>query len=184
MLNTLEYYAFVINNEYLLRIGFRSIIVGMSQQLGLMLEAEERRLPYPGTGSSNSILAWKSKLSIFQCLSRTHMRLRHFSRPQYVVTVNRTVSNPVAALRKLYCYEKRWHGLGDWDQERWIDAQIEKQVQFLQKLCLQEWFSFGASSKTKKTSCTSTIRNSPLIWLMITGNRSIRCSNSFFGLTW
>lgn len=40
-LNTAEFYAFVINNERLLRDEFRQITAGMSQQLGLMLEPKK-----------------------------------------------------------------------------------------------------------------------------------------------
>lgn len=40
-LNTVEFYAFVINNERLLRDEFRQITAGMSQQLGLMLEPKK-----------------------------------------------------------------------------------------------------------------------------------------------
>lgn len=40
-LNTAEFYAFVINNEHLLRDEFRRITAGMSQQLGLMLEPKK-----------------------------------------------------------------------------------------------------------------------------------------------
>lgn len=40
-LNTAEFYAFVINNEHLLRDEFRKITSGMSQQLGLMLEPKK-----------------------------------------------------------------------------------------------------------------------------------------------
>ncbi len=41
VLNTAEFYAFVINNERLLRDEFRKITAGMSQQLGLMLEPKK-----------------------------------------------------------------------------------------------------------------------------------------------
>lgn len=40
-LNTAEFYAFVINNEHLLRDEFRKITSGMSQQLGLTLEPKK-----------------------------------------------------------------------------------------------------------------------------------------------
>lgn len=40
-LNTSEFYAFVINNEHLLRDEFRKITSGMSQQLGLTLEPKK-----------------------------------------------------------------------------------------------------------------------------------------------
>lgn len=40
-LNTAEFYAFVINNEHLLRDEFRRITAGMMQQLGLMLEPKK-----------------------------------------------------------------------------------------------------------------------------------------------